>query len=299
MENTFDIIVVGGGPAGLTAAIYASRAGASVLVLEKLAIGGQATLSFEIANYPGVETTDGFTLCLQMKKQAESFGAVVKMEEVKMVSKTGDIVCVKTSENEYCAKKLIICTGAKERMLEAVGEGEYIGKGVSYCASCDGSFFKGKDVVVVGGGNTAFEDAVYLSKLCKKVYLVHRRDEFRADKVLVERVKKLENVEFVLKDTVVEILGDELVNSVKLKSGKTLNVSGVFVAVGRVPDLDWLNIDLEKTGAGYIKVNLNCETSAKNIYAAGDITDRTLKQIITACAEGAIAANSACLEIKD
>lgn len=290
-----DIIIIGGGPAGLTAGIFACRAGMKVKIFEKLVVGGQANLSAKVANFPGYEEVDGYELSARMKQQVENLGAEIIFEDVKSVRKENGKICVETSNKSYCAKKLIIATGAKERLIGCPGEKEFRGKGVSYCASCDGYFFRDKVVAVVGGGNTAFENVLYLSKIVKKIYLVHRREGFRADKLLVDSVKQLDNVTFVLNECTKDIVGEDKVQRINFCSGLGLDVDAVFVAIGRIPDLDWLNIELEKTNDGYIIVDENMKTSVENVHACGDITNHKLKQIVTACAEGAVAGNSASL----
>lgn len=288
-----DIIIVGAGPAGLTAGLFARRAGCSVKIFERLAPGGQAVLSYDIANYPGFISIDGFSLTEKMVEQVKSLGAEIVNEEIISIKKEKEKICVLTKDNEYCAKKLIIASGAKERLLNCTGEKEFTGRGVSYCASCDGFFFKDKTVAVIGGGNTAFEDVLYLSKIAKKIYLVHRREGFRADNIVIEKVKKLKNVTFVLNECTKEIKGKDKVERIDFCSGLGLDVDAVFIAIGRIPDLDFLNIDVKKSQSGYIIVDKDMQTSVENVYACGDITDHRLKQIITACAEGAIAGDSA------
>lgn len=291
----FDIAIIGGGPAGFTAAVYACRAGYSAVVFEKASHGGQMGITSEIENYPGFAHVDGFELAMKMMNQAKGLGAIIKVEEVKSVDLSGKEKYLTTNRGEYEAGAVIIAGGAKPRLLGVPGEEQYKGKGVSYCATCDGMFFRGKTVVVNGGGDTAFEDAVYLSNVCEKVYLVHRRNAFRASAASIKRAGSKENIEFVYSSVIEEIVGDGMrVNGVKLKnveSGETseLSCAGVFVAVGRVPDAEIYGDALERDGSGYIVADETCRTSIPGVFAAGDIRTKDLRQIVTACADGAVA----------
>lgn len=290
----YDIAIIGGGPAGYTASLYAGRAGLSSAVIEKLSPGGQMAITSDIENYPGFEHIGGFELAEKMTACAERFGGETVYAEVKEVSLFGHPKKIITDDGEIEASAVVIATGAKPRYLEVAGEVEYTGRGVSYCASCDGFFFRGKTVCVSGGGDTAFEDVMYLSNICKKVYLIHRRDEFRASAVAVERARKKENVEFILSTTITEIKGDgNLVCAVEVtdkKSGekRELACDGVFVAVGRIPDTSVFEGQLDMEN-GYIKADETCRTSVPGVYAAGDVRTKPLRQIVTACADGAVA----------
>lgn len=299
MKN-YDIAIIGGGPAGYTAAIYAGRAGHSSVVLEKNGPGGQMAVTSSIENYPGFDIVDGFELAYKMKSQAEAFGAVSVIGEVTRASLDGEEKVLTTSTGEeISARAVIVATGASPRPLGVPGEEEYKGRGVSYCATCDGMFFRKKTVAVVGGGDTAFEDALYLSNICEKVYVIHRRDKFRAAQRNVEKAKAKENVEFVLNAVPVEIAGEDgKVCGIKIRdtaSGeeKTLDCAGVFVAVGRAPDTAVFEGLLELDKSGYIVADESCKTSVPGVFVAGDVRTKDLRQIVTACADGAMAVHSA------
>ena len=271
----FDLIIIGAGPAGLSSAIYAGRAGLDCLILESTMYGGQITSTPEVENYPSVKKIAGWELADNLYQQAMSFGAQFSFETVKSIVDDGALKTVITDENAYIAKTVIIANGAKRKHLNIEGEDEFSGKGVSYCAYCDGSFFKDKTVCVCGGGNTALEDALYLSNLCSKVYLIHRRNEYRAQKHLVDLIQKTEKIVPVLSYVPVKITGSNTVESIVLKqveSGeeKTLNTDAVFVCIGLFPEntafSDIINLDEH----GYIISNENCKTSCPGIFAAGD-----------------------------
>lgn len=294
----YDIIIIGGGPAGLTAGIYAGRAGKSVLILEGRALGGQIINAPDVRNFPGILAISGAELASNMFKQVQEFGGEVKFERAMGIK---DMI-VHTDGGEYKAKAIILATGAENRKLGLYGEDKLVGKGVSYCATCDGNFFKNKTVAVVGGGNTALEDATYLSAIAKKVYLIHRRDEFRGDEANIKKVKECDNVEMVLSANVKEILGEDKVTGlvVELKDGeeKEIAVDGVFFAIGYVPQAsefaDLVKLDKD----GYIETEDGIHTSAKGIYVAGDARKKDLKQLVTAASDGAIAVSVALKEMK-
>lgn len=291
----YDVIIIGGGPGGYTAALYCARANLSTLVLEKLAPGGQMGTTDKIDNYPGFpQGVNGAELALQMKQGAERFGAATKMTEVKEVALSGDVKTVKTSKEEFQAYTVILALGAYPRELGLPNERALRGKGVSYCATCDGMFYRGKTVAVVGGGNTAVSDVLYLSNICEKVYLIHRRDTLRASKVYSEPLKQAKNVEFLWDSQVTEILTDNTVSGVKVKNIKTGNekqvaVSGVFVAVGNIPNSELVRDKLEADEAGYIKADETTRTSVGGVFVVGDMRAKPLRQIITAAADGAVA----------
>lgn len=287
----FDVAIIGGGPAGLSACIFAQRAGLKTICFEKLAFGGQAVLSTNIENYPAFKSISGFELTQQMFNHAKECGTEFVFGEVLKVRKNKNNFSIKTRNKIYYAQKIVVASGTNARKLGA-NEKKYIGKGVSYCASCDGNFFKGKDVAVVGGGDSAFVYAEYLSKLCHKVYILNRTDRFRANPMRVETVKKLTNVKLLKNVEIETIQGKEVVSSLKLKNGKTLKVDGVFVAIGHIPNLDFLNFDVETDNNGYIIVDKYMKTNVENVFACGDILSKHFKQVITACADGAIAGNS-------
>ncbi len=288
-----DLVIIGGGPGGLTAGIYAKRAMLDVVLVEKGALGGQIAVSDVIENYPGFPSVSGADLMAKFEEHARGLGLEVKFAEVETVTLDGDVKVIKTSEGEMRAKAVIVATGASPRKLGVPGEAELIGKGVSYCATCDGPFFRNLDVMVVGGGDTAVKEAVYLSKLVKKVYVVHRRDELRAEKILQEKALNTENIEILWSHTLKEIVGDRLVtgtilNDLKSKTEKEVAVEGVFVFVGVNPTTKF--VDVEKDETGFILANKNMETSVGGIYAIGDCRDTPLLQVATAVGDGAIAA---------
>lgn len=293
-----DIIIVGGGPGGITAAIYAKRAGLDISVFEGMSPGGQVMTTPEIENYPGFNGT-GFDLSMKFFEQATALGVDFQFENVKKMEKNEDVfslVC--ESGNEFEAKSVIIASGAKRRKLDISGEAEFIGRGVSYCATCDGNFFKDKVAVVVGGGNTAVEDAIYLSKLCKKVYLIHRRDSFRASKVLTDRLYANKDIELVLNAVPTEICGSDKVEYITVSdkvTGETrkIETDGVFVAVGTIPETSFVPADVVLNEGGYIVTNEKCMTNIDGLFAVGDVRNTPLKQVITAAADGAVAATYA------
>ena len=296
-----DIIIIGAGPAGLTAAIYARRAGRSVLRIEKETFGGQIVLSPHVENYPFARPMSGTELSDILVEQVMSLGADVEVDKVIGMSANADrTFTVKTEYGEHSARAVIIATGLKHRRMGIENEERFIGRGISFCAVCDGAFFKGKEVAVVGGGNTAVQDAIYLSKLAKKVYLIHRRNELRADKILADRIKS-SSVEILWDSVVVGLVADEKLTEIKVKNVKNdslsaVSVDGLFVAVGQIPNTSFLENADEKprlTDGGYIVSDEEMRTSIDGIFAAGDVREKSLRQIITACADGAIAANSA------
>lgn len=296
----YDVIIIGAGPAGLSAALYASRGGLKTLVIEKLAHGGQAVRTYEVDNYLGFDNSpSGMELAEKMSSHAKKFGAEFTAETVKSIEDaSGKIKTIVTRKNRYQTKTIIFAMGAKPRELGVEGEAEFKGMGVSYCASCDGAFFKGKDAVVVGGGNTAFEDALYLARFCENVAIINRSDKFRAEKALVERVMNTENI-IVLTDTITEkIIGDNSVTAIKVRNKNTdkitvIETSAVFVAIGVEADNALAENVAELDGYGFIKTDEYMKTSTDGIFAAGDVRNTVLRQIITAAADGAVAANSA------
>ena len=290
----YDIVIVGAGPAGLTAAIYALRANKKVLVLEAKSYGGQIVNASKVENYPGIASISGFDFATNLYEQVKSLGAEFKFETVIRVEDHTVI----TDSNTYKAKAIILATGALNRKLNIKGEKELIGKGVSYCATCDGNFYKNKDVAVIGGGNTALEDAIYLSNIAHKVYIIHRRDTFRGEDNYFSELKNKDNIEFINNDNFISINGDVCVTDIELDNGKNLKVDGVFIAVGQEPKNDiFANIvDLDN---GYIKADENMHTNKKHIYAAGDTRVKGLRQLTTAVSDGAIAATEAIKEMED
>ena len=293
----YDIIIVGGGPAGLAAAIYAARALKKVLLIEKATFGGQITQAVNVENYPGFETIGGMELGERMYDQAKKLGMESIYGEVSNIQKDATTFTVFVGSKEYQSKALIYATGASPRKLGVVNEEQLLGSGISYCATCDGAFFKDKTVCVVGGGNTAIDDALYLSNLCKKVYLIHRRDGFRGEPVKVTLLKEKENVEFILNATVQEVLGTDRVEAVLLNENnqeRKLDVDGVFVAIGHEPNTKILEDFIPLTPNGYIITNLQLETAVAGFYAAGDVREKQVRQLTTAANDGTIAAIMAC-----
>ena len=290
-----DILIIGAGPAGLAAATYATRSGYSVLLLDSMAPGGQLLLIDEIENYPGHAKMSGAQLAEEMEKQAESFGAEIMYDEVSSLEKDGSLFIAHLASGDKVKAKSVICaTGATHRTLGSVGEDKYTGRGVSYCATCDGPFFRNKDVVVVGGVDTALTDALYLSKITKSVVIVHRRNEFRAQKLLVERAQKTDNISFELENNVVSINGDgSKVTSVTLKDGKEIKADGVFIFVGVLPNTRFLEgfVSLDKSGA--VITDSAMKSSIEGFFAAGDCRNTLFRQVVTAASDGALAAHSA------
>ncbi len=296
MSCIYDTLIIGGGPAGYTAALYAARAGLDTAVLERMSAGGQMGLTDVIENYPGfIEGVEGFTLGMNMQMQAERFGAKTIYEDVVGVDFTDpNEKRVVTSSNSYSARTVIIATGANPRELGLPNESELIGKGVHYCAHCDGRFYKGKTVAVVGGGNSAVSDALYLSRVTEKVYVIHRRDTLRATKIYHEPLMNAENVEFIWDSAVTEILSDGRVTGVKVKnlkdgSERAVSFSGLFVSIGRKPATVFLQGALELDSYGYIVADESTRTSVPGVFAVGDVRTKALRQVVTAVADGATA----------
>ena len=290
-----DIIIVGSGPAGMSAAVYGKRAGLSVLVTEKVYYGtGQVAESSHVDNYLGIPGINGYELGEKFRSHAEGLGVEFKDGEVIRFEKAADRWYVHLKNGETLESKTVVyAAGAAHRHLGVPGEEEFSGKGVSYCATCDGAFFKGKDVAVVGGGNTAMDDAIYLSDICNKVYLVHRRDVFRGDATTLMKLKETENIELVVPAKVQEVKGEQVVTALQLEDGRSLEVSGVFVAVGMQPATSMLQGIVLMDDNGYIIADETGRTSAAGFFAAGDVRTKELRQIITAVSDGANAATSA------
>lgn len=299
MEHIYDMIIIGGGPAGYTAALYAARAGLDTVVVEKMSSGGQMTLTGDIDNYPGFdEGIDGFTLGMKMQAGAERFGAKSEYAEVTSLDFSDKIKKVQTTNGDYFGKTVVIATGANPRELGVNGERELIGQGVHYCAHCDGRFYKDMTVAVIGGGNSAAADALYLSRLVKKVYLIHRRDSLRATKIYHEPLKNTENIEFVWNSTVSGFSVGERLNGVKVTNTQTgkeseIALDGVFVSIGRKPATDFLEGIVELDANGYIIADETTKTGIDGVYAAGDVRTKQLRQVVTAVADGAVAVHMA------
>lgn len=313
----YDMIIIGAGPAGLSAAIYGVRAGKSVLVLEGKTYGGQIINTPEVENYPGISKMSGFEFAKGLYEQAKNLGAQIKMEKVVSLEKRksgkrsdmeaaeadentkegrseAPVFTVSTSKGSYEGGALILATGAKNRLLGLPGEKEMTGSGVSYCATCDGMFYRDKVVAVNGGGSTALEDALFLSNYCKEVYLIHRRDAFRGEQKLVDALEKRENVKFILNSVVTGLMGEGKLESISIKNKdgeeKTLNIDGLFIAIGQEPETalakDMVSVD-EK---GYIRAGEDCRTTVPGVFVAGDCRTKTVRQLTTAAADGAVAA---------
>jgi len=294
----FDIVVVGGGPAGMTAAIYARRAGKTVLVLEALACGGQILNTPDIENYPGEAHISGYDFSTKLYEQAAGLGAEFAFERATGIRREGDAFAVVTAANTHMARAVILATGSENRKLGVEGEDGLVGKGISYCATCDGNFYRNRVVAVVGGGNTALEDALYLSDIAKKVYLIHRRDSFRGDAVDVERLRGRVNVEFVLNSTVTKLVAEKRLTAIevtnKVDGGvRAIELNGLFVAVGRVPENQNFAEVVKLDDAGYVLAGEDCHTSAPGVFVAGDNRQKALRQLVTATADGAMAATEA------
>ena len=293
----YDIIIIGAGPAGLTAAIYARRASKSVLVLEAKTYGGQIINTPDIENYPVAAHISGFEFATKVYEQAKALGAEFIFEKAVDIKDLGVEKEVVTENNSYKAKAVIIATGSENRKLGVDGEDELVGRGISYCATCDGAFYRKKDVAVVGGGNTALEDALYLADIANKVYIIHRRDEFRGEDANVNALKERENVEFVLNSQVVKLNAEKRLESIEVLnkdgSNRTIEVKGLFVAVGRIPENQNFAKVVNLDPSGYILASEDCITNAKGIFVAGDNRVKNVRQLVTATADGAVAVNEA------
>lgn len=303
MSKKYDIVIIGAGPAGLTAAIYARRASKSVLVLEAKTYGGQIINTQDIENYPAESHISGFDFATKLYEQATELGAEVEFEKAIEIKDDKSYKTVVTEDGEYEAGAVIIATGSENRKLGLENEEELIGKGVSYCATCDGAFYKGKKVAVVGGGNTALEDALYLSNVAEKVYLVHRRDEFRGAEASVAKLKEKQNVEFVLNSVVTKLLANDKLQALEVTnsdgSTRTIEADGVFVAVGRAPENRGFAKLVKLDDAGYVVASENCHTNTEGIFVAGDTRTKEVRQLVTATSDGAVAATEAIKYLND
>ncbi len=294
----YDVLIVGAGTAGMTAGIYVQRAGKKALVLDEKGYGGQIVNTATVENYPGFVNISGTEFTERIHEQAVKLGVDFKVEKVKNAKKKGEVFVVSTGDSQYEVKSVIIATGVKNRELGIPGEEKFKGSGVSFCATCDGNFFKGRDIAIIGGGNTALEDAEVMSGIANKVYLVHRRDEFRGDKLTVKRLSVKDNVEFVLNSKPVEITGGFAVDGLKVEntedgSQKTLKVDGIFVAVGQTPDNKAFEGLVKLDSAGYVDAGEDCVTSAEGIFVAGDCRTKKVRQLTTAASDGSVAAAGA------
>ncbi len=294
----YDIVIIGAGCAGLTASIYAARAGKKVLILENEGIGGQIATSPKVENYPGFSSISGMEFSDKLYEQADVLGVSLELDKAEKIIDNGATKTVKTEYGEYTCKAVIIATGVKHRHLGIEAEEKYMGKGVSYCAVCDGAFYKGKAVAVVGGGNSAVQSAIMLSGICEKVYLIHRRDSFRCEQKLSDEVKAIENVELVLDSTVKDLEGEDKLSTVIVenKSGeqRKLDAQGLFVLVGQIPENSTFADTIKLDESGYIVAGEDCKTNVDGVFAAGDCRTKAIRQLTTAAADGSVAALSAC-----
>lgn len=306
MNDFCDIAIIGAGPSGLTAGIYGARAGFKVFLFEKRFPGGQVTSTDLIENYPGFpEPVNGFELADRMRLQAEKFGVKTVNSEVLSVNNDGDFKIITTNDNKYKAKSVIIATGVRYKSLNIPGEKEFFGRGVSTCATCDGALYRDKNIVVVGGGDTAVQETLFLARFASKVTIVHRRGSLRATKILQERVFGLKDkVEIIWESVLDEISGDSSITGVVIRNLKTgekhfHECAGVFVFIGFLPNIEFIRDSIKSTKNGYIIVDNNLSTSMPGIFACGDVCEKELKQVVTACADGAIASNSARIYIEE
>ncbi|HKM20772.1 MAG TPA: thioredoxin-disulfide reductase [Lachnospiraceae bacterium] len=297
MQGIYDVAIIGFGPAGATAAIYAKRAGLKTILIEKaVAGGGQVLLTYEVDNYPGLPGINGYDLGMKFNEHVDKLEVERLEADVNSIDVEGKIKKIYTGKDTIEAKTIIVASGATHRKLDVPGEEKLFGMGVSYCATCDGAFFRGRTVAVMGGGDVALEDAIFLARSCEKVYLIHRRDEFRAVQVLRDAVQDTENIEIIWDSVITEISGDEQVEGITVKNVKTeqaknIEVAGVFVAVGNIPRTSFIE-GVDKDKSGYLAAGEDCATSVPGIFAAGDVRTKSLRQIVTAVADGANAITS-------
>ena len=292
----YDLIIIGAGPSGLTSALYALRANKKVLILEENIYGGQIVNAANIENYPGILSISGYEFATNLYEQVKSLKAEIKYEKVLKVEEDKHVI---TNKNTYQAKAIIIATGSQNRKLNIPKEEELIGKGVSYCATCDGNFYKDKIVAVVGGGNTALEDCLYLSNLASKVYLIHRRETFKGDRKYLEEVKSKKNIELVLNQTIISLNGNDKLESITLNNNEVLAIDGLFIAIGQEPHNDIFSNIVDLDDNGYIKTYNDVETKTKGIYAVGDTRVKSLRQLTTAISDGSLAATLAIKEMEN
>lgn len=302
MGKKYDVAIIGGGPAGLTAGIYAARAGKSTAVIERGLIGGQITFTDSIDNFPAAPGMNGAEYAMKIQSQAESFGAEIIMDEITEVTAPeteGGTFKIKGNSDEYEATAVVLATGLDNRKMGISGEDGLISRGISFCAVCDGAFFRNKEVAVYGGGNTAVEDAAFLANICSKVTIIHRRDRFRAEQAVVDELKALDNVEFVMTSNVVGVNGDKALESITVKNNETgetrdIDVSALFVAIGKIPNGKPFANLVATDEAGYFDIGETCEASTLGVFVAGDGRSKELKQLTTAVSDGSIAATKAC-----
>lgn len=302
MGKKYDVAIIGGGPAGLTAGIYAARAGKSTAVIERGLIGGQITFTDSIDNFPAAPGMNGAEYAMKIQSQAESFGTEIIMDEITEVAAPeteGGTFKIKGNSDEYEATAVVLATGLDNRKMGISGEDGLISRGISFCAVCDGAFFRNKEVAVYGGGNTAVEDAAFLANICSKVTIIHRRDRFRAEQAVVDELKALDNVEFIMSSNVVGVNGDKALESITVKNNETgetrdIDVSALFVAIGKIPNGKSFANLVATDEAGYFEIGESCEASTPGVFVAGDGRSKELKQLTTAVSDGSIAATKAC-----
>ena len=302
MGKKYDVAIIGGGPAGLTAGIYAARAGKSTAVIERGLIGGQITFTDSIDNFPAAPGMNGAEYAMKIQSQSESFGAEIIMDEITEVAPPeteGGTFKIKGNSDEYEATAVILATGLDNRKMGISGEDGLISRGISFCAVCDGAFFRNKEVAVYGGGNTAVEDAAFLANICSKVTIIHRRDRFRAEQAVVDELKALDNVEFVMTSNVVGVNGDKALESITVKNNETgetrdIDVSALFVAIGKIPNGKPFANLVATDEAGYFDIGESCEAGTPGVFVAGDGRSKELRQLTTAVSDGSIAATKAC-----
>lgn len=304
----YDVIIIGGGPAGISAGIYAKRSGLKTLILEKSSIGGQVINTYEIKNFPSYANITGADFCAKLYEQATYNELEIKSEEVVEVDFKENIKTIKTVSGEYNSKTVILAVGAKPRNLNLENEQKLIGKGISYCALCDGNFFRNKTVAVIGGGDSAMEDAIYLSGICKKVYVINRSNVLRAQDILQKTLNmhknEKKNIEIIYNAEVTKIIGESVLSEIEIlnkstNSTETLKVDGMFLAIGKLPDTELYKSQIELTKNGYIIVDNKMQTNVKGVFAGGDCIDKTIRQILTACSDGALCATFANQYIKE
>lgn len=291
----YDVVIIGAGPAGLSAGIFTVRAGLSTACFERLVIGGQAALSYDISNYPGFNKISGIDLMQKIHDHATELGVSTIYEDVVSLTRDDTQFVIKTRKNEYYANQVIVASGCTARKLGLQDEKKFIGRGISYCASCDGSFYKDRIVAVVGGGDTAFENVDYLAPLVKKLYLINRSEKFKAGEYKLNQAKRYKNVEILTNANVVKLMGgDKLENITIYQNGEEYDIAvdGLFIAIGQEPYVDFIDLDIELDKYGYIVVDQNMRTNVDKLYACGDVTSKDFRQVITACSDGAIAGNS-------